>query len=114
MLRLIAIALLGITLSPNAEAADEKLSRLQGTVRLTRSKNVVGAAVVVRRESDAGKIYLTSSGDGGNFFVDGLADGDYRVHVFFTADNSAFFQCGQGRVCLNTLKDGHSDTGCFN
>jgi hypothetical protein len=81
MLRLLTIALLAANLSPVVLASGEKLSRLQGSVRLTRSKTVVGAAVVVRNESDPGRFWLTSSGEDGKFFVDQLPDGDYRVRI---------------------------------
>jgi len=81
MLRLVAIALLAANLSPVVLASGEKLSRLQGSVRLTRSKTVVGAAVVVQLESDPSKVYLTSTGAGGTFFLNRLADGDYRVRI---------------------------------
>ena len=81
MLRLIAIAVLAANLLPVTHAAGEKLSRLQGSVRLTRSETIVGAAVVVQRESDPSRVYLTSTGADGSFFVDSLPDGDYRVRI---------------------------------
>lgn len=80
MLRHLTLALLIAAGSASAQAP-EKLSRLQGDVRLSRSKTVVGATIVVRRASDPGRIYLTSSGTDGAFFIDRLPDGEYSVRI---------------------------------
>ncbi len=58
-----------------------KLSKLQGTARESRTRDVVGAMVVVQRDTDASTFYLTTSGADGAFFVDRLPDGDYTVRL---------------------------------
>jgi hypothetical protein len=41
----------------------------------------VGATVLVQARENPSRLYLTSSGEGGSFQVDGLPDGQYRVRV---------------------------------
>lgn len=62
-------------------AAQAKLSKLQGTARESRTRDVVGAMVVVQRDTDPSTFYLTTSGADGAFFVDRLPDGDYTVRL---------------------------------
>ena len=37
--------------------------------------------MLVHAREDASRVYLTSSGEGGTFLIDGLPDGEYRVRV---------------------------------
>ncbi len=83
-----AIFLLGIPLAavlaaetPTNQTEEVKLSRLQGRTRESRTRDVVGAMVLVQRTADPSKFYLTTSGGDGAFFVDGLPDGDYTVRL---------------------------------
>jgi hypothetical protein len=76
-------AVVGILIvAVGAEATEgEKLSRLQGTARISRTRDVVGAAVLVQRTGDPNDFYLTSSNGEGKFFIDGLRDGEYSVRL---------------------------------
>ena len=58
-----------------------KLTKLQGRTRESRTRDVVGAMVVVQRETDPSTFYLTTSGGDGSFFIDRLPDGDYTVRL---------------------------------
>ena len=58
-----------------------KLTKLQGRTRESRTRDVVGAMVVVQRRTDPSTFYLTTSGGDGSFFVDRLPDGDYTVRL---------------------------------
>jgi hypothetical protein len=59
----------------------ERVSRLQGTAFLGRRAGVVGATVLVREEQDASRMFITSTDEKGQFRIDGLRDGSYRVWV---------------------------------
>ena len=59
----------------------ERLSRLQGSAFLGRRAGVVGAAVLVAEEQDASRLFITSTDEKGQFRIDGLRDGSYRVSV---------------------------------
>ena len=83
-----AIFLLGIPSAavlaaevPTNQTEEVKLSRLQGRARESRTRDVVGAMVLVQRTADPSKYYLTTSGGDGAFFVDRLPDGDYTVRL---------------------------------
>ncbi len=80
---LLCISFLGIAAAeaPANETEKVKLSRLQGRARESRTRDVVGAMVVVQREADPSTFYLTTSGRDGTFFVDRLPDGDYTVRL---------------------------------
>ncbi len=79
---LIAAALAGLIAAAGAYATEvEKLSRLQGTARISRLRDVVGATVLIQRKGTPGVFYLTSSNGEGKFFVDGLRDGNYSVRL---------------------------------
>ena len=70
----------------SAEARTEaspkvKLSKLQGRTRESRTRDVVGAIVLVQCNADPSTFYLTTSGGDGFFFVDRLPDGDYTVRL---------------------------------
>lgn len=58
-----------------------KLTKLQGRARESRTRDVVGAMVLVQRMADPSMFYLTTSGADGTFFVDRLPDGDYTVRL---------------------------------
>jgi hypothetical protein len=81
-----AIFLLGMPLAIVAAAEapttqSEKLSRLQGRARESRTRDVVGAMVLVQGVADPSAFYVTTSGGDGAFFVDRLPDGDYTVRL---------------------------------
>ena len=83
-----AIFLLGIPFAavlaaeaPPNQTVRVKLSRLQGRARESRTRDVVGAMVLVQRTADPSRYYLTTSGGDGAFFVDRLPDGDYTVRL---------------------------------
>ena len=59
----------------------ERVGRLQGAAFSGRHKGVVGAAVVVRQQADSSSMFITSTDAGGQFRVEGLPDGEYRVSV---------------------------------
>lgn len=61
--------------------AKPRLSRLQGTVAIDRNNDVVGATVLARAQDDASRIYVTSTGDDGEFQIPGLPDGAYDLHL---------------------------------
>ena len=61
--------------------ANDKKSRLQGTTYLGRNRQVVGATVLVCKQEDRSKLFVTSSDAKGRFHVDNLPDGAYRVEV---------------------------------
>lgn len=58
-----------------------RVSRLQGAARLGRNRQVVGATVLIRRSDETSRVFVTASDSKGQFRVDGLPDGDYRVEV---------------------------------
>ena len=58
-----------------------KLTKLQGRARESRTRDVVGAMVVVQRMTDPSTYYLTTSGGDGAFSFDRLPDGDYTVRL---------------------------------
>jgi len=64
-----------------AAAETPKLTKLQGRTRESRTRDVVGAIVVVQRHADPSTFYLTTTGGDGFFFVDRLPDGDYTVRL---------------------------------
>ena len=76
---------LGVAAAPQdgepEAAAKLKLSKLQGRARESRTRDVVGAMIVVQRETDPSTFYVTTSGGRGEFFVDQLPDGDYTVRL---------------------------------
>lgn len=78
--RRIAILLTAALAAPTA-AAQEKLSRLQGSVYLGRNAPVIGATALVRPQERPQELYMTSSDGRGGFRVDGLPDGLYSVRV---------------------------------
>lgn len=65
--------------APHVVAEPE--SRLQGTATHGRLRRVVGATVTVGDLEDPGKLWITSTDDGGRFRVENLPDGRYRVVV---------------------------------
>jgi len=67
--------------APTDQTEKAKLSKLQGRARESRTRDVVGAMVVVQRTADPSMYYLTTSGGDGAFFVDRLPDGDYTVRL---------------------------------
>jgi hypothetical protein len=54
---------------------------IQGTVILKRKSPVVGAAVVVRSQDGGSSVVVTSTDAKGNFRVDSVQDGSYRLDV---------------------------------
>jgi hypothetical protein len=68
-------------LAASTTAAQEKLSRLQGSVRLGRNAPVIGATALIQPQERPTELYLTSSDGNGGFRVDGLPDGLYRIRV---------------------------------
>ena len=62
-----------------AQQTGDRLTRLQGSAYLGRRSGLVGAVVLVREESDPGTVFVTSTDEKGQFRVDGLHDGNYRV-----------------------------------
>jgi len=80
----LALALLAPLAGPWVAAAQQtgdRLTRLQGSAFLGRRSGLVGAAVLVREESEPGMVFVTSTDEKGQFRVDGLRDGSYRVWV---------------------------------
>ena len=73
--------LLVVAETPTSQTENVKLSKLQGRARESRTRDVVGAMVVVQRSADPSMFYLTTSGGDGEFFVDRLPDGDYTVRI---------------------------------
>lgn len=65
----------------DAPAQPTRLSRLQGGAWLGRNRPVIGATVLVERDNDASRLFVTASDARGQFRVDDLPDGDYRVEV---------------------------------
>jgi hypothetical protein len=79
---LAAAAALGQGEPPQAETAPElapRLSQLQGQASIDRRTDVIGATVIVRPQADRAKLYLTSSGEDGEFRIDDLPDGEYSI-----------------------------------
>jgi hypothetical protein len=66
--------------APPPEGA-RRVGRLQGSASLGRNRGVVGATVVVRPAGEGGHLRVTASDARGQFRVDGLLDGDYRVEL---------------------------------
>jgi hypothetical protein len=64
-----------------AEQTADRVTRLQGSAFLGRRSGLVGAAVLVREESEPGRVFVTSTDAKGQFQVDGLHDGSYRVWI---------------------------------
>ena len=54
-------------------------TRLQGTARIDRNRPVLGATVIVRAESGARDLYVTSTDGKGAFHFDGLPEASYTV-----------------------------------
>lgn len=71
----------GVEPPPPAPAAapGERLSRIQGTVARDRNERIAGVTVTARPAANPGRVFLTSTDERGQFWVDGLEDGDYRV-----------------------------------
>ena len=80
---LLCVSFVGIAAAeaPTNQTEKVKLSKLQGRARESRTRDVVGAMVLVQRPSDPSVIYLTTSGGDGKFSVDRLPDGDYTVRL---------------------------------
>jgi hypothetical protein len=78
--RLITIVIT-VAMAVATAAAQEKLSRLQGSVNLGRNAPVIGATALVLPQERPTELYLTSSDGKGGFRVDGLPDGLYDVRV---------------------------------
>ena len=76
----LAAALVGFTALAD-QAPAKKLSRLQGSAYIDRNRSIIGAAVVVRRQSDPSRVFLTSTDGRGSFHIDGLEDGTYLVSL---------------------------------
>lgn len=72
-----------VAAASNTPAARQqlKLSKLQGRARESRTRDVVGATVMVQRNDDPATFYLTNSGGDGAFAVNGLLDGEYTVRL---------------------------------
>jgi hypothetical protein len=66
---------------PSAAPKRERVSQLGGRAYLGRNAPVVGATVLVQPEDRDREAYLTSTDEDGEFRVDGLPDGSYRVRV---------------------------------
>jgi hypothetical protein len=66
--------------TPEVQQAS-RLSRLQGKASLGRNRQVVGATVLVQRQDEASRLFVTVSDSRGSFRIDDLPDGDYRVEV---------------------------------
>ncbi len=79
------LALAAVALSPGSQTvgAEEsgKLGRLQGTVYEGRRRNVTGATIVVGSETDGARRFITSSDVRGQFHVQDLPNGSYRVDL---------------------------------
>jgi hypothetical protein len=56
-------------------------TRLQGTASLGRNREVVGATVVVRDETDPSRLFMTATDGKGHFRVGELPNGTYSVQV---------------------------------
>lgn len=56
-------------------------AQIQGKVSLGRNRPVVGAVILVRSETDPGPIWVTASDQFGQFRVQGIPDGTYRVVI---------------------------------
>ena len=65
----------------NAPTTPEAGTIIQGSVILKRRSPVVGAAVVIRPQGGAGGIVVTATDSKGNFRVEAVKDGSYRLDV---------------------------------
>ncbi len=64
----------------DVEAAG-RATRLQGMAYLDRRRRVVGASVLVVPEGKPDRAYLTSTDGKGQFRLDAIPDGEYRVEI---------------------------------
>ena len=71
--------LCGSVRAEEESAPERRLGRVQGAARVDRRTDVVGAVVQLQPEGDPSRQFLTSTDAKGQFWVDGLADGSYRV-----------------------------------
>ena len=71
----------GAQAGETAQAEALRRTRLVGKAFLGRNRDVVGATVVTRPEFDPSRVYLTSSDNGGAFWVGQLPDGAYTIRL---------------------------------
>lgn len=66
---------------PNAAQAAARVSRIQGTVILSRRNPVVGATVLLTAHDAPRRIWVTSTDDRGEFKMDAVPAGSYRLEA---------------------------------
>ena len=77
----VALGLSAVLAIAQGTATESVGSRLQGRASAGRRAPVVGATVIARQSEGDPTIWVTTTGDGGMFRMDGLPDGVYTVEV---------------------------------